>query len=1001
MPKVKRSSKKLDLELIKFYRKNPIIAAHDLLIRNGKSVRLLAPQQKLLTDWWNSNFGICTASRGFGKALRLDAQLLTPSGFIEMRDVEIGTDLLSPDGEVQQVTEIYPQGELDTFEVIFSDGRTIECCENHLWKVKGLNCSDLSKWEVHKTSDIKEYLETKAKIRHSSVRIPLVEDIFVQKDDLEVPIHPYVIGALIGDGCLTHRVGFSSSDRFILDKLQDLTDDNIFLTYRGNYDYALIDEEYGKNSLMCKLKELGMFGRKSYEKNIPELYLNLSKKQTLEMIQGLMDTDGTIHRNGSLSYTTTSKKLAEQVQTLIWKLGGICKLSSRTTSYTHNCKKQNGRESYRLIIRYKHKHELISLPRKKELVKDEDQYSNGLALRIKAIYKKGKAECQCITVNGKDHLFITDNYLVTHNTFVGSVFVALKCLLYPGVKVGLIAPSFRQSKLIFAEFKQFYDDSPLLQAEIKKPPTVGTDRCECIFKSRPGYRPSTIIALPVGSDGGKIRGSRFNIVIIDECIHLPENIFRAAIRPMLSTTLDPIENVEREEKIAAGLIDPSEDEGQKTNGFFAITSGYYKFNYWWKIIESFNAKILQAKKDNVKPIHSLQFVPYYHMPKGFFQEHIISEAKADDPEHIFLTEWCAYWIDDSSGAFKMSLLRSCQSTECIPKTIGDPTKEYIVGIDPARNNDSSALVIVEVGFPCKLIYIQEQIDVPWPQQAENILNLLKHYNVKAIYLDTFGGGQTLADSFADKNLCNRLGVDPIVEVNLPPGAAAGCRRLLHMITPSSTMNTEVNDSALKVLEEHWLIMPPSMGELCIPTGKKNSEGEEIEKLVGYEIWGNRKTNEKDRKGNTVVKRINLVEELINQTAAVVVTETKTGRLNYDLPKRKGTVGSETLDALQDYKKDLYSAFILAAKAVYDLEFVPRHDIITLAAGFVREAKRSRDILPPHRGVKPEDYTSNNNMANSSSAVTVKKTKSGGTITTFPQGGIVVSRGNRKHGSRRR
>jgi len=587
-------------------------------------------------------------------------------------------------------------------------------------------------------------------------------------------------------------------------------------------------------------------------------------------------------------------------------------------------------------------------------------------------------------------------------TFVAAVFIALKTMLYPGIKVGLIAPSFRQSKLIFAEFKQFYDDSPLLQAEIKKPPTVGTDRCECIFKSRPGYRPSTIIALPVGSDGGKIRGSRFNIVVIDECVHLPENVFRAAIRPMLSTTLDPIENVEREEKIAAGLIDPSEEEGQSANGFFAITSGYYKFNYWWKIIESFNEKILQAKKEGTKSLYSLQFVPYYHMSKGFFQEHIIAEAKADDPEHIFLTEWCAYWIDDSAGAFKMSLLRSCQSSECVPRKIGDPKKEYIVGIDPARNNDSSALVIVEVGFPCKLVYIQEQIDVPWPKQAENILNLLKHYNVKAIYLDTFGGGQTLADSFADKNLCSRLNVDPIVPSNLPPGAGAGCRRVLHMITPSSTVNAEVNDAALKVLEEHWLIMPPAGGEMYIPTGKKNENGDEIEQIVNYEIWGNRKTNEKDRKGNTVVKRINLVEELIKQMAAVVVTETKTGRLNYDLPKRKGNVGSEALDSLQDYKKDLYSAFILAAKAVYDLEFVPRHDIITLAAGFIREAKKSKDMFTdPHRGIKPEDYTSNSNMANSSAGTTVKRTKNGGTMTTFSNGGVVVSRGNRKHGSRRR
>lgn len=1202
----------------------------------------MPPQQKVLEDWWHSNFGILTASRGFGKAQPLDSKLLTPSGFIEMREVRIGTNLLTPEGDIQEVISIHHQGEIETYEVVFSDGRIVECCENHLWKVKGLE-GDPQIYGIRKTSEIMGFLETKSEVRHVSVRAPLVEDVFTQKEDVDLPIHPYLLGSLIGDGNLTHYVGFSSQDEFILRKVEKLAGDALTLKRRSKYDYVFIGTVKGKNPLKKYLHELGLFRKKSYEKSIPEKYLNLSRKQTLELLQGLLDTDGTVSNGGSVTFSSTSEILAKQVQSLIWKLGGICKLSSRVTSYPNNLgEKVKGRVSYRLTVRMKDKTKLFSLPRKLERLKKKDQYSENLSLSIKEIRLKRRTECQCITVSGPEGLYVTDDYVVTHNTFVSGVFIALKAMLYPGIKIGIIAPTFRQAQLTFDEFRQFVDDSPLLAAEIDKYPTKQTDKCLCVFKTAKGHRASQIIALPLGNDGKKIRGNRFNCltgntlvvtedgieeiascveksnsskvysrkgkhtpkyyltqspkkiaqirtslgykisgsfdhpiltigkssnleemkhlgkisgldrvvvslediipkefkssitdrdlqdditslselpkwilkssrkelllflgrlftspnfsnqfrsekmseqiqiilsyfgilslrynsdcrkeswvvdinlepyrelfqrkvsdpdcreivsnyfldsvskteilsdapvydfsfdtehhefisnsftshncVMIDECVHVPQNVFQAAIRPMLSTTLDPVESVEMWEKIEAGEIDITEADGATSNGYFAYTSAYYKFNYWWSEIELYAQEIAKARAEGKKSSYCLHFVPWYHMPKGFFQEHIIKNSQASDPEHVFLTEWCARWIDDSAGAFKMSMLKRCQDPSCIPYDMGRPNKEYIAGIDPARNNDSSALAIIEVGHPCKLVHLQELIDVPWPEQAKRIMNCLKRFNIKAIYMDMFGGGQTLADSWATPEFCHPLGVKPIVEKDMAPGNAAGARRILYPIKPSSGTNEDINDAALKVLEERWVVLPPSGGEVEVPkSGQVDADGNPIVSYRSYEIIGTRKTNVKDSEGNSRSKKINLVDELIKQMAAVVVTETKSGRLHYGLPKNKGSAGSEALDSLEDYKKDLYSAFILAAKGVYDLEFVPKYDIVQLATGFVRQVKDKKDDIP-HRGLISGATNNTSTKVDNTGLISRQKTKSGGEMTTF-QWGIVVGKGD--------
>ena len=149
------------------------------------------------------------------------------------------------------------------------------------------------------------------------------------------------------------------------------------------------------------------FGRliKSHKKIIPEIYKRASYDQKISLIQGLMDSDGCVSKNGTLSYSTTSPILANDIQEILWSIGAICKISE----------KKQDKLVYNLSIQLKKPKELVSSKRKNRI---SDEYSNTLKLRIKDITYIGKKECQCIRVKDINHLYITDDYITTHNSTI-------------------------------------------------------------------------------------------------------------------------------------------------------------------------------------------------------------------------------------------------------------------------------------------------------------------------------------------------------------------------------------------------------------------------------------------------------------------------------------------------------------------------------------------------------------------------------------------------------
>lgn len=365
-------------------------------------------------------FGVGPA--GTGKAQPLDAKILTPAGWKTMGDMKVGSKVFTADGSITEVVGVFPQGEKDIYRITLSDGRSAECCKEHLWNVILEN--------GRKTMSLEEMVSFLNSKKRSRMCIQLPLAIEYQEKDFRV--HPYLLGALLGDGCLRlHSVLFSNPEKEILDKISGLLDQSLVIkpvNSKSSIDHIITKKtmvgQGQKNVLLDQLRDLGLCGKLSYEKFIPEEYMTGSIEQRKELLQGLMDTDGYADKSGSTSYSTTSYQLALQVQELARGLGNCCRLIPKQKYFTYKGGKKPGRPSYNLNIRSPKPSELFTLARKKERVSDNNQYAATLKLAVKSIELVRKAEAQCIMVADPSHLYITDEYTVTHNTYCAT---ALAC----------------------------------------------------------------------------------------------------------------------------------------------------------------------------------------------------------------------------------------------------------------------------------------------------------------------------------------------------------------------------------------------------------------------------------------------------------------------------------------------------------------------------------------------------------------------------------------------
>lgn len=373
---------------------------------------------------------VIDAQTGSGKELCNGTPVKTPNGWTNIEDLKIGDLVMGERGEYHKVTGVFPQGKKDLYKFTFKDGRTAIAGAEHLWHIK----KQVGE-EVMSTLELIEY-RNKNITNFNRTYIPLVDNV-VEQPDVELPIDPYVLGVILGDGSITgNGVCISKPNIELHDKIRDICEKNdifVFTTkgYRNYESSKGAIKQFYINSRLSKgnasgkdfyqdLTDLGLMGTYSHTKFIPEIYLNAGTKQRLALLQGLLDSDGYADgiKNG-IEYGTVSERLAEDVKQLLWSLGSMVHVRIKNPTYTYRGEKRVGKPYYRLSIRHRRPNELFSLSVKKDKLRNETQYSKGFALRIENIEKlEHQEECTCISVDNPTRLYVIKDYIVTHNTIM-------------------------------------------------------------------------------------------------------------------------------------------------------------------------------------------------------------------------------------------------------------------------------------------------------------------------------------------------------------------------------------------------------------------------------------------------------------------------------------------------------------------------------------------------------------------------------------------------------
>lgn len=378
--------------------------------KNGGAVKGLLTGFSVLDERFNGidpgALWILAARPGMGKELTNSSPVLLSNGsFKPIGDIVVGDVVASVDGKESVVNGHYPQGVKPIYRVTFSDGRFVDAGLEHQWEVNH------RKWSSARVMTTREIIE-KIKLKDYKSRIYIPNHSADFGEDKGIVIHPYLMGVLIGNGGLSAGgVKFSSCQTHILEKIRPMLLGCDLLPC-GN-DYRISTKRGVENRLISELKKLGLYGLKSVEKFIPDIYLCSSKESRIELMRGLIDTDGTVEKTGSMTYSTSSEKLASDVVFLARGLGSFASFSSRIPKYSYLGEKKEGHRNYCVYISNEKYGDFVTVPHKKERIKKGKGARN---LNVESIEYIGEEECSCISVSHPRSLYLTKDYIVTHNT---------------------------------------------------------------------------------------------------------------------------------------------------------------------------------------------------------------------------------------------------------------------------------------------------------------------------------------------------------------------------------------------------------------------------------------------------------------------------------------------------------------------------------------------------------------------------------------------------------
>lgn len=371
---------------------------------------------------------LCLAAAGSGKSCPNSTKIPTPKGWTTVGEVKVGDYLFDRNGNPTRVLGVYPQGEREVYEITFGDKRKAKCSIDHIWTIHKDTWRDKNDFKEY---TLKQILEDRwEKIDHRGHKSHLFSipcsNAVNYENDKRLKVNPYLFGVFLGDGCCRDQaLTLSSNDEELVLRVQKILNSPRIYKNKSSYSWTFY-KDLNNNSHFQTKEIMGEYEKficcYSYEKSIPDDFKYSSIEDRYELIQGLMDTDGSITRADGryrVNFTTTSPKLRDDFIEVMGSLGYVCnyRIDKRSDKYTHG-------EAYEVKINIPNaeKYKLFSLSRKKEIAsecKDKKQnrkYDRTTIINIEKLdYKE---EMTCFYVDNEEHLFLMNDFIVTHNTTV-------------------------------------------------------------------------------------------------------------------------------------------------------------------------------------------------------------------------------------------------------------------------------------------------------------------------------------------------------------------------------------------------------------------------------------------------------------------------------------------------------------------------------------------------------------------------------------------------------
>ncbi|MET9769436.1 PhoH family protein [Streptomyces sp. NPDC006415] len=363
-----------------------------------------------------------------GRAQPVFTNVLTPDGWRPIGSLEVGDLVIGSNGEPTPVLGVYPQGEKDIYRVSAQDGSWTLCCGEHLWTVRTASDRRRDKpWRVLETKDMIGNLRAAHARRYE---LPMLTAP-VSHPEREVPMDPYALGLLLGDGCLTGSTtpSFATADQELAEALQGVLT-GVTVRHKGGPDYVLNRTKAAgdvvtlENPVTAVLRQLDLLGTRSHSKFVPDGYLHNSAEVRLGVLQGLLDADGgpvtQSDRTCRVQYSTSSIVLRDDVIALVQSLGGVAytrrrPADGRAPGLAKGRPVHHRYDAHIVDIRLPEGIEPFRLARKAE--KYRAAGGGGRPMRfIDSIEPAGREEAVCIQVAAEDSLYVTQDYLLTHNT---------------------------------------------------------------------------------------------------------------------------------------------------------------------------------------------------------------------------------------------------------------------------------------------------------------------------------------------------------------------------------------------------------------------------------------------------------------------------------------------------------------------------------------------------------------------------------------------------------